>query len=137
MANYIASCRTNYFKVKDPQAFIEAMRKVPDIEVIQKDEDFVLLGTNPNGGGWPSWVYDHDTGDEYQIDLAGMVAGHLTEDSVAVFMEVGAEKLRCLTGYAVAVNHKDEHVTIDLDGIYSLAEQKFDLPHGSVSTATY
>jgi hypothetical protein len=38
------------------------------------------------------------------LDLFGEVAGHLVEGSVAVFIEVGAEKLRYLTGWAVAVN---------------------------------
>ena len=121
MANYISSCRTNYFKVKDREAFIEAMETVPDIKIEEKDDTFVILGDNADGAGFPGYKYNSDDVLEEDFDLALAVSEHLCEDSVAVFMEVGAEKLRYIVGYAEAINHKGEREIINLDEIYERA----------------
>ena len=124
MANYYASCRTNYFKVKDSAKFLKAMEQVNDIEVINKvDNIFCLLGNSPDGGGWPHWVFDEETGEEREFDLPEAVAWHLEPESVAVFKEVGYEKLRYLTGYAEAINSKGEIRIISIDDIYELAAE--------------
>jgi hypothetical protein len=54
------------------------------------------------------------------------VAAHPREGSVAVFFEVGAEGLRYLTGYAVAVNSAGRMVRVDLNDIFRLAESLGD-----------
>lgn len=43
-------------------------------------------------------------------------------DDVAVFMQAGAEKLRYVSGWAVAINAKKERVEIDLHEIYNRAK---------------
>lgn len=53
------------------------------------------------------------------------LAEHLQDDSVAVLMEAGAEKLRYVAGWAAAVNAKGEVVEIGLHAIYDMAKQKF------------
>lgn len=121
MANYYATCRTNYFDVKDKDAFLSALSGVPDIEVDEGNQGFVILGCNTDGAGWPQWVWDEDTNEDYEIDLPMIVAEHLADDSVAIFMEAGAEKCRFIIGYAEAINNKFERETISLGDIYQRA----------------
>ena len=125
MANYYASARSNYFKVKDAEAFKAWVGSTPNLGLWEKDGMFALYSTCPDSGGWPSWYLDDD-GDELYFEVTD-VAEFLTEDSIAVFMESGAEKLRYITGYAVAVNHKGETVQIGLGDIYELARAKFGI----------
>lgn len=123
MANYIASARSNYFKVKDKDAFLEAMERVPDVLVEYGNDDTVVLTVqNSDWGGWPSYYYnDEDDIEEEDFDIAELVSEHLKDDSVAIFMEVGAEKLRYVVGYAVAINSKGEREQVSLMDIYELA----------------
>ena len=123
MANYIASARSNYFRVKDIDAFLTAMERVPDVYVeTDKDGSVVLTVQNSDWGGWPSYYYDDENGiEEEDFDIAELVSEHLEEDSVAILMEVGAEKLRYVVGYAVAINSKGEREDISLMDIYELA----------------
>ena len=54
-------------------------------------------------------------------DIMDVVAKHLVDDWVAIFMESGAEKVRYVSGYAVAVNNKGGRETVSLHSIYPLA----------------
>lgn len=65
--------------------------------------------------------------------LPELVAAHLVDGDVAVFMEVGFEKMRFLVGQAVAINAAGEHRTVSLDDIYASAR---DLG-STVTDATY
>jgi molybdopterin biosynthesis enzyme len=47
---------------------------------------------------------------------------HLHDEDVAVLMEAGAEKLRYVSGWAVAVNSKGDLVEIGLSDIYEKAK---------------
>lgn len=126
MANYIASCRSNYFKVKDLAAFEEDMSQY-EVTIVEKDDLVGILGNDPDGGGWPSYVRNEETEDYDDVDFPLVVAAHLTEDSIAVFIEAGAEKLRYVCGNAVAFNHKGEAEYISLYNIYDKAEQRFGI----------
>ncbi|MEE8056406.1 MAG: hypothetical protein V3T17_01025 [Pseudomonadales bacterium] len=123
MANYYASCRTNYFRVKDEDAFEDAMAKIPSIRMIKEEKVFFILGDCPERSGWPSCVYDEKKNKDVEIDLPALVSSHLADDEVAIFMEVGAEKLVDLRGYAEAINNKGERCTVNLDSIYKLASK--------------
>jgi len=118
MANYYGTCRSNYFRVKDSEAFEREMDQIHSIAVQKgKDNTYVILGDCPDGGGWPSWDYEDN-----EIDLPLIVSTHLADDEVAVFMEAGAEKLRYIVGYAEAINSRGERASIGLNDIYKLAE---------------
>lgn len=54
-------------------------------------------------------------------DLFDLVASHLVDADVAVFMTTGYEKMRILLGSAVAVNARGEQVVLDLHDIYNHA----------------
>ena len=131
MANYYGQARTNYFQVKDLKAWREEMSDYP-VELIEtKDDDGTMrvgfMDANQDGGGldWSWW--DFETDDDVEIDWAGILARHLADNEVAILMEVGSEKYRYLTGYALAVNSKGETREINLSkDIYTLAQELGD-----------
>lgn len=130
MANYYATARSNYFAVKDETAFREWADRC-GLDILDPNHrDNVAEGVwrfaiTPKGdddsGGWPTYIADDDADDYVDIDLPAELAAHLVPDEVAVLMEIGSEKLRYVTGIAVAVNHKGESVRMDLNSIYEAA----------------
>lgn len=130
MANWYGFGRSNYFRVRDVEAFKNAVDDL-DVEVItdevkndagQVEVLFGLLARDSNSGGWPSSRWDEEAEDWVDIDVAEIVAEHLADGEVAIFQEVGAEKLRYVTGRATAINNKRERREISIDGIYDLAK---------------
>ena len=116
MANYYASARSNYFGVKDPDKFREEFKDV-NVDIIENQNGNLGL-LSMEECGWPMVDYNEETGDYVDIDLFGDVAKHLKDGHVAVFMEIGAEKLRYLVGYALAINNKNEIKTVNISDIY-------------------
>lgn len=137
MANYVGCARSNHFRVRDEAAFLGWVETLPGVVARREDgnpERFALLvEEGDDGGGWPNWSFDGE--EEEEIDLHAELAGHLAEGEVAVLEEVGAEKLRYLVGYAVAVNHRGETLAVSIDDVY---ERVREAGWGTdVSTATY
>ena len=64
---------------------------------------------------------DHTATGDYD-SLHTMVAAHLIEGDVAVFMEVGSEKMRYLAGDTVAVNSAGDSRRVSLSDIYGAAK---------------
>lgn len=137
MANYTGSARSNYFRARDEAAFLAWVETLPGVVAGRDDEDlsrFVLLVEDGDDGGWPSSRYDNE-GEDEEIDLHEELAGYLAKGEVAVLQEVGAEKLRYLVGYAVAVNHRGERLAVSIDDIYEKVRAAGWGP--DISTATY
>ena len=63
MANWYGSARTNYFRVKDEEAFRAALAGF-DIEIYNDDEGRVTLLSQDEYGGWPSWIFAEDEDEE-------------------------------------------------------------------------
>lgn len=126
MANYYANARSNYFAVKDVEAFKAAMPS--EIGVWTDNQGLArvaIFAEGADGNGWQSHEYADDLSDEgVEIDLPALIAPHLLDGEVAILMEVGNEKLRYLIGHAVAVNSKGKTTEIDLSMIYELAEKQ-------------
>lgn len=119
MATYFGTARTNYFHVKDKLAFDAFIENFYGIDVVTKDGDSTGFIALLFEDGPPSW--DPDTEDE--IDFMDELAPHLADGSVAIMMEAGAEKLRYVNGYAIAINNKGERKDISLNAIYDLAKE--------------
>lgn len=144
MANWYGTARSNYFKVKDMAAFNEWVASFDDLKVVtrtlEKDSKEVALGRYQVGevlvmihpsefsdsGAWPSYRTDAE-GEEIDIELTEELVEHLSEGEVAIMMEVGAEKLRYLTGYAQAVAWNGKVITLSIDDIYEQALQAFSV----------
>jgi len=135
MANWSGSARSNYVRVKDRETFIDWAQSLPDVEVVEQECTFALLATGDDGG-WPSFRSrdDREEQEGEAIDLAAEIANHLAPDEVCIFQEVGAEKLRYLSGSALAVNSAGETLQISIDDIYALVRERWNL---SPSEAKY
>ncbi len=136
MANYYGSARSNYFIVKDADVFEKALEHVPDIEIDKEGDKYCILVTGGDFGGWPSSIWDDEKDIAINIDVPVLVSEHLVDGEVAIFMESGAEKLRYVIGYAVAINNKGETVAIGLDSIYDMAEELTTRPR-DITRAEY
>lgn len=139
MADWYGAARSNYFKVKDLDAFKAALaaKGMTDTLKIATDDNQpgkIALLSEDDKGGWPSSYYDEDEDDFPEFDVAELVAPHLVDGEVAVFMESGAEKLRYVSGHAIAINSQGERREIDLNDIYDLATKQLG---GSPTLATY
>jgi len=125
VANYYESSRTNYFLVKDIEAFKTRLELLTALEVkVEKmnGKDYVCL-LNDNENGFPFEAYDDILGEYVEIDWEGIFSQHLQDGSVAIIMGAGAEKLRYIHGYAVAFNNKGETEQVHLVDIYKIAEK--------------
>lgn len=134
MANYVGSARSNHFRVRDEATFLSWVETLPGVVARREGEDRFVLLVEDGDGGWPNCRYD-DEGEDEEIDLHAELAGYLAEGEVAVLQEVGAEKLRYLVGYAVAVNHRGEKLAVSIYDVYEKVREAGWGP--DVSTAAY
>ena len=129
MANYYATARSNYFAVKDETLFREWAERT-GLSILEPDhhdkvaDGVPRFGITPGDGddsGWPTLLHYAETDDYDDIDVPGQLSAHLADDEVAVLMEVGNEKLRYVSGSAVAVNNRGKSVSLNLGSIYRTA----------------
>jgi len=120
MANFYATARSNYFRVKDYDAFEKALEPV-GIEIVRKDDMVMVHPDYANDSGWPSCYYDDETYEEVSFDIVDVIQKHIAEGECAVLIQVGNEKLRYLDGFSMAIT-SDEIVSINLVNIYEQAE---------------
>lgn len=133
MADWYGSARTNYFRVKDLEAFKAELGKPQyEVDIVELDPTsaltqvpgYIALFSTGEKGGWESSYYDDDVEDEWvEFDIPSIVAPFLIDGEVAVFIEAGAEKLRYITGFAEAINNKSERRLVTLSSIYELAKE--------------
>jgi hypothetical protein len=128
MANWHGSARSNYVRVKDREMFMDWAQSLPDVEVVEQEGAFALLAISEDGG-WPSFRSRQDQEDQEDeaIDLAAEIADHLAPGEVCIFQQVGAEKLRYLSGSSLAVNGTGETLQISIDDIYTLVRERWNL----------
>ena len=122
MANYCSSARTNYFRVKDVDAFNAWAKEYEDnyrVEVVDKEDTFAILFDGESGIPNSREV----DGDYDDIDFMDELSNHRADDEVAILHESGAEKLRYINGFAIAINNKAERRVISLDDIYVHAKE--------------
>lgn len=135
MANWYGTARSNYFRVKDNDAFLK-WADSRGLGVFRDEENADLFaihgGESTDNGSWPSY----DVKNDREIDFIEELAQHLSKGQVAVLMEVGAEKLRYLTGVAIAVNHSGRIVEVTLGDIYRKAARVFRVAESEITQAT-
>ena len=134
MANYYAAARTNYFRVKDEQAFRKWAGDL-SCEICDDQEGrFCLLpGEYTDDGTFPSCRFDENN-DGVDFEFEEELAQHLQPGSVAIIMESGAEKLRYVHGHAIAIRSDGKQVSLSLRDIYDKAEKELE---GEVTAAEY
>ena len=72
------------------------------------------------------WADDENVEDEY-VNLVDEISQHLNHGQICVLMEAGAEKLRYISGNAVAFNSLGEYTEIVLSDIYDKAYDVFKI----------
>jgi hypothetical protein len=70
-----------------------------------------------------------------ELDLVSELSDHLVPGQVAILLEVGAEKLRYLTGQAIAVNAQGQITDLPLNDIYRKAARAFGVPESEIPRA--
>lgn len=126
MANYAASFRSNYFKVKDTAAFLMEINEKHEVDIVAKEDRVGLFASSLTDDGTIPVRYEpEDEDQENPISIMTDIIPHLVENEVAVFFEIGQEKLRYLTGRAVAVHSSGETTSMDFNDIYKQAQEAF------------
>ncbi len=124
MANYYGKWRTNYFTVRDSDAFLERVESIPDIEIMVNDTTVMMMSSNDCDSGCFPDSYLPDDGEDYvDVNWAAIFKEHLVDDSIVIINEVGSEKMRYLVGTATAYSNKGLVCGIDLQDIYAEVEE--------------
>lgn len=147
MATYTAVARTNYFRVKDTDAFRAALNAAfPNASLDVRDggpDDPTgsVAVIEEDGHGWPRGCTEGDVplgqtppadddvceecsqrfGD-HGHSIVTLIAAHLIDGDVAVIIEGGSEKSHYIVGTATAVNAAGKTRQVTLDDIYDLAK---------------
>lgn len=140
MANYYATARSNYFRVRNVEKFRDWVQSIPGLRILEKEVDgevqyFGICARDTDSGGWPGHRFaqtpdENDT----ELDLLTELSKHLVPDSVAVLMEAGHEALRYVVGHAQAVDCHGNVVEVSLNDIYAEARQDLG---GEITEAQY
>jgi hypothetical protein len=129
MANWYGTARTNYFAVKDREAFnawVDGFNGGVGIFTEKRGEEILVGLYSDNDGYWPS-MRDTEEG-LVDVDFEAELAAHLADGEVAIQMSAGAEKLAYISGQAVAFNNKGERREVWLNEIDALARELTDRP---------
>jgi len=126
--------RSNYFCVKDEAAFRSWAENL-DLVVFTNDRGRFGFYSNTDDGGFPTERITE--GGEEELDLVCELGMHLADGEIAVLMEVGHEKARYVSGFAVALNNAGKRVEFSLSDIYQKAAETFHVNVNSVPEATY
>lgn len=128
MANYYGTARTNYFRVKDADAFNKWIEQFSGLEtIVHETQGTVGILFDDGVPNYRCKTEKDSEGNEQEVeievDFMDELAEHLADDEVAVLQEAGAEKMRYINGYAIAINNKKETKQINLDDIYVFAKE--------------
>lgn len=138
MSNWIGHARSNYFRVKDVDAFISFVNSIPGLAFWTKETNgtsFAIFVDETDHGGWPDTrEVEGQADDIYGMEtLADDLAHHLAENEVAILMEVGNEGFRYFTFRSTAVAWDGRRIDLDSDDIYDRVKSEFNRIPTSVS----
>ena len=128
MANYYSTIKTNYFRVKDEEGFINFMNHVhcidDEINLFAEEKDGVKLfafgsyGTIAGYFETEDELLDCDDFDESYDNFIKGLQKHIADDDFIMIVEVGHEKLRCITGIvSIITTDSYEYETIESVGL--------------------
>jgi hypothetical protein len=132
MSNWTGAARSNYVRFTDIEGLRQALRPF-DISIEDGWEGMegmhALFSQDSDTGAWPitTYVEDEDGEREVEFDPVALICPFMAPDQVLVMVEAGHEKLRYITGHAIAYNAKGESVGLSLLEIYGRAEEAFGL----------
>jgi len=115
MANWYGTARSNYVKVKDVEAAIRDLAGC-DIEIYTHPTEtgYIMLAGCEDDGGFRFERYNENDEFEEELDLKEWATKHLCEGQVLILVEVGAEKLRYVTGWSTAYSWDGRILTVNI-----------------------
>lgn len=130
MANYECTVRTNYFHVKDEEAFRKLMEGIVSeygIELFEKNdpEGEKLFGFGSYGSLYGICKDSEEDDDEYDEKevLYQKLQSCVAEDDAVIILTAGNEHLRYVTGDAVCITHdKIEYLDLTCLAVAKAAE---------------
>lgn len=130
MANYECAVRTNYFHVKDEEAFRKLMEGIVSeygIELFEKNdpEGEKLFGFGSYGSLYGICKDSEEDDDEYDEEevLYQKLQSCVAEDDAVIILTAGNEHLRYVTGDAVCITHdKIEYLDLTCLAVAKAAE---------------
>lgn len=135
MANYYGTGVSNSFLVKDVDALETALENTSFIVDVQdREEGRVSIYTDSDGGFWLDSTWDGDEDEPEDLDVPDMIANHLVDGQVAVFMHTGHEKSCYVMGHAIAVHSSGQQSHLSLDDIYAKAAAEFNISQDGIDT---
>lgn len=139
MADLYGTSRSNYFRVKDAEAF-KKWAYAARLGYFQQHGFFCINGELTGDGYWPTQkTVENEDGSEDKVDfdVVDELPEHLVEGEVAVLMSSGAMKLQVITGEAIAVTWDGRTIAMSLNDIYEQAATEFRVPETSITKAEY
>lgn len=114
MANYISFTRSNYFRVTDPEAFKKIISRVitdeDSLELWERTENgttYYGFGAYSSICGLRHEAEDIDNDDEFEVEAVyEALTKVVAPDDAIIITEIGYEKLRYLTAYAVVITRE-------------------------------
>ncbi len=145
--NFEGTARTNYFRVKNLQTFAAFVARYSGLTIVQEGNPLTHFPPKParvcvlvedtDGGTFPTdWTDDQGVQHDGELFVDG-VSGFLMKGQVAVFMEIGHEGLRSLSGLALAVDWRGNFCSVDLDEIFVKAARHFGVKRTKIGRAYY
>ena len=114
MANYISFTRSNYFRVTDPEAFKKIINRVitdeDSLELWERTENgttYYGFGAYSSICGLQHEAEDVDNDGEFEVEAVYEALSKIVApDDAIIITEIGYEKLRYLTAYAVVITRE-------------------------------
>jgi hypothetical protein len=116
VADYCAYARSNYFRVKNLEAFDKFVKRI----------DGTLIERKGSVGFICNELVPSDRhGEEGESDFLEELKEYLLDGEVAIVQEVGWEKLRYLFGAAWAITPGKEIISVMLSDIYAQVKREW------------
>ena len=122
MATYEELVRSNYFAVKDPEAWETFCERWGVSPIKDAQGRHGLMGGEMN-----SCIIDDEGNEDEKADFDSELEDQLADGEVCVIQGVGNEKLRFLIGYAKAISPGRDMIYLDLGRIYDLVEEQWQV----------
>jgi hypothetical protein len=123
MADWIGNARSSYCKVKDLKSFKVFCQRW-DITMIEKDNFYGFI-CEGEFSGLPNFLEDEINGKIVEFgfdDFIKELSQHIADGWAIILQEVGAERLRYITGASIAVSNRGIEKEIYLSDIYRQIE---------------
>lgn len=114
MSIWYGTARTNFVRVKDVEAAIADLQPFGNkIHRHPAEKDAIMISGDDDSGDFSTTGYDSNE-EDIELDWGDWSEKHLKEGQILVMHSAGADKLRFVSAWGSAFNHKGEWVNLSL-----------------------